>query len=78
MNRGHRRTATVSDPRGQSHLTALGALLGLHRVLGSDGSPAPRGVVFPEQHPDPVRATGLLAAHGVGVAFDRAESGVTA
>ncbi|MFJ6777721.1 saccharopine dehydrogenase [Streptomyces yangpuensis] len=65
-------TATVSDVRGQSHLTAVGALLGLHRVLGTDGAAAPRGVVFPEQHPDPVAAAGRLADHGVRVDIDRA------
>ncbi|WP_374776849.1 saccharopine dehydrogenase [Streptomyces sp. NBC_01310] len=69
---GRSRTATVADPRGQSHLTAVGALLGLHRVLGTDGAPAPEGVVFPEQHPDPVRAVGALAAHGVRVDLDPA------
>ncbi|MET9599281.1 saccharopine dehydrogenase [Streptomyces sp. NPDC006459] len=69
-HRGRTRTATVTDPLGQHHLTAVGAVMGLRRVLGTDGSPAPRGVVFPEQHPDPARALELLAAHGVGLAFD--------
>ncbi|MEU6314975.1 saccharopine dehydrogenase [Streptomyces sp. NPDC047014] len=64
---GRGRTATLTDPRGQSHLTAVGAVLGLRRVLGEDGAPAPEGLVFPEQHPDPLRAAPLLAAHGVGV-----------
>ncbi|KOG57480.1 saccharopine dehydrogenase [Streptomyces virginiae] len=69
-HRGCTRTATVTDPLGQHHLTAVGAVMGLRRVLGTDGSPAPRGVVFPEQHPDPARALELLAAHGVGLVFD--------
>ncbi|MER7341883.1 saccharopine dehydrogenase [Streptomyces sp. NPDC000075] len=64
---GRSRSATVADPHGQSHLTAAGALLGLHRVLGTDGAPAPEGVVFPEQHPDPGAAVALLAARGVRV-----------
>ncbi|MHC5705011.1 saccharopine dehydrogenase family protein [Streptomyces tirandamycinicus] len=62
---GRVRTATVTDPRGQHHLTAVGAVLGLRRVLGTDGSPAPRGPVFPEQHPAPARAVEALAALGV-------------
>ncbi|WP_405977832.1 saccharopine dehydrogenase [Streptomyces sp. NBC_00158] len=64
---GRSRSATVTDPRGQSHLTAVGAVLGLLRVLGTDGAPAPEGVVFPEQHPDPGAAAALLAGHGVRV-----------
>ncbi|MEV7506622.1 saccharopine dehydrogenase [Streptomyces sp. NPDC091201] len=64
---GRTRTATVTDPRGQGHLTAVGAFLGLRRVLGDDGHPAPDGVVFPEQHPDPLRVGALLEAHGVRV-----------
>ncbi|MFD3869257.1 saccharopine dehydrogenase [Streptomyces sp. NPDC058623] len=67
---GRSRTATVADPRGQHHLTAVGAVLGLRRVLGTDGSPAPRGLAFPEQHPDPARALAQLAAHGVEVTVD--------
>ncbi|MFD9453065.1 saccharopine dehydrogenase [Streptomyces sp. NPDC059985] len=67
---GRSRTATVTDPRGQHHLTAVGAVLGLRRVLGTDGSPAPRGLVFPEQHPVPADTLGPLAAHGVEVTFD--------
>ncbi|MFG2876509.1 saccharopine dehydrogenase [Streptomyces sp. NPDC048337] len=66
-HRGRSRSATVTDPRGQGHLTAVGALLGLRRVLGADGSAAPEGVVFPEQHPEPGAAAALLAAHGVRV-----------
>ncbi len=71
---GRSRTATVTDPHGQSHLTAVGALLGLRRVLGTDGAPTAEGVVFPEQHPDPVRATRELAAHGVRVDLAPARS----
>ncbi|MCP2350135.1 saccharopine dehydrogenase [Nonomuraea roseoviolacea] len=52
--------ATVSDPRGQAHLTAVGALAGLSRVLGADGAPAPRGVVFPEMTPRPAQVLDML------------------
>ncbi|MER6946449.1 saccharopine dehydrogenase [Nonomuraea sp. NPDC000554] len=47
------RTATVTDTAGQAHLTAVGGLLGLRRVLGEDGAPPPRGVAFPEMTPVP-------------------------
>ncbi|MEU9418061.1 saccharopine dehydrogenase [Streptomyces sp. NPDC048272] len=67
---GRTRTATVTDPLGQHHLTAVGAVVGLRRVLGTDGSPAPRGLVFPEQHPDPAGAVELLVGHGVDIVFD--------
>ncbi|NLG54785.1 MAG: saccharopine dehydrogenase [Rhodococcus sp.] len=43
------RSVTVIDPAGQAHLTAVGGLLGLRRVLGVDVTPAPPGVSFPEQ-----------------------------
>ncbi|MFI7355879.1 saccharopine dehydrogenase [Streptomyces avidinii] len=76
-HRGRTRTATVTDPLGQHHLTAVGAVVGLRRVLGTDGSPAPRGLVFPEQHPDPARALELLTAHGVGLFFDEHDGVVT-
>ncbi|MGW5875085.1 SDR family NAD(P)-dependent oxidoreductase [Nocardiopsis terrae] len=70
------RTATVTDPAGQSHLTAVGGYLGLLRVLGADGAPAPEGVAFPEQHPDPSAALRTLADHGVRV--DVEQVGATA
>ncbi|MFJ8042696.1 saccharopine dehydrogenase [Kitasatospora sp. NPDC096147] len=58
---------TVTDPAGQAHLTAVGALLGLRRVLGEDGAPAPAGLVFPEQHPRAGEVVGALADLGVAV-----------
>lgn len=74
-HQGRTRTATVTDPSGQHHLTAVGAVLGLRRVLGTDGFPAPRGPVFPEQHPDPGRAVESLAALGVELTADRGAEG---
>ncbi|MFJ6934863.1 saccharopine dehydrogenase [Streptomyces sp. NPDC101132] len=62
---GRTLTATLTDPRGQAHLTAVGALLGLRRILGTDGAPPPSGLAFPEQHPDPASALASLAAEGV-------------
>ncbi|MFE0694401.1 saccharopine dehydrogenase [Streptomyces sp. YPW6] len=70
---GKTRTATVTDARGQHHMTAAGAVLGLRRVLGTDGRPAPGGAVFPEQHPAPGQALEALADLGVEVALDDRE-----
>ncbi|GAU64667.1 hypothetical protein SSP35_01_00020 [Streptomyces sp. NBRC 110611] len=64
---GQRRTATLTDPAGQAHLTALGGLLGLRRVLGEDGAAAPRGVVFPEMTPVPRSVVSELEKAGVEV-----------
>ncbi|WP_414507476.1 saccharopine dehydrogenase [Streptomyces sp. NEAU-L66] len=64
---GERRTATVSDPAGQAHLTAVGGLLGLRRVLGEDGAPVPRGVAFPEMTPAPQDVLAALEKAGVKV-----------
>ncbi|MGW2399911.1 saccharopine dehydrogenase [Kitasatospora sp. NPDC001664] len=58
---------TVTDPLGQAHLTAVGALLGLRRVLGEDGAAAPSGLAFPEQHPLPGGVLAALAELGVVV-----------
>ncbi|WP_446750689.1 saccharopine dehydrogenase [Streptomyces sp. WZ-12] len=64
---GERRTAVVKDAAGQAHLTALGGLLGLRRVLGTDGAEAPRGVVFPEMTPAPQDVVAELEKAGVEV-----------
>ena len=41
--------ALLIDPKGQTHLTALGTVIQLERLLGLDGAPPPNsGVVFPE------------------------------
>lgn len=59
------RTAVISDPQGQAHLTALGGLLGLHTVL-AEGARA--GVSFPpESAPDPVSRLAELESHGVTI-----------
>ncbi|MFP2933543.1 hypothetical protein ACLESO_52060 [Pyxidicoccus sp. 3LG] len=63
--RGHTRIEVV-DPRGQAHLTAVGALLGVERLLGLDGAPSPgAGVWFPEHDPRPEHALETLRACGV-------------
>lgn len=60
------RRTTVSDPRGQAHLTALGVLICAERVLGLDGAPSPPGgLAFPETLIDPAAALARLASFGV-------------
>lgn len=61
----------VVDPKGQAHLTAVGALLGTERLLGLDGAPPPApGVWFPEHDPRPEQALETLRACGVQVRFE--------
>ncbi|PJN36170.1 saccharopine dehydrogenase [Streptomyces sp. CB02959] len=64
---GELRSAVVEDAAGQAHLTALGGLLGLRRVLGADGAKAPTGVVFPEMTPVPQDVVSVLEKAGVEV-----------
>jgi saccharopine dehydrogenase-like NADP-dependent oxidoreductase len=66
-------TAHVCDPSGQAHLTALGALIAVERVLGVDGgAPEPVGVRFPEQHPDLHQALRVLEDGGAQLDFGAA------
>jgi hypothetical protein len=63
-----RRSASASvellDPRGQGHLTALGAACAAERLLGLA---APAGLSFPEQFPQPDVDLDLLRQSGVTV-----------
>jgi hypothetical protein len=63
-----RRSASASvellDPRGQGHLTALGASCAAERLLGLA---APAGLSFPEQFPRPDADLDLLRQSGVTV-----------
>jgi hypothetical protein len=60
--------AAVVDPRGQSHLTAVGAAIALERLLGLDGMPPePSGVRYPEQHPSPSGVVDTLRDHGISI-----------
>jgi len=59
---------TIVDPKGQTHLTALGALLQLDRLLGLDGAQSPDpGVVYPDTEPQIDHGLRLLAQFGVTV-----------
>ncbi|WP_342378611.1 saccharopine dehydrogenase [Myxococcus stipitatus] len=70
--KGHTRIEVV-DPKGQAHLTAVGALLGVERLLGLDGAPPPPpGVWFPEHEPRADETLATLRACGVQVSIDEA------
>jgi hypothetical protein len=63
-----RSRTVLSDPAGQAHLTALGVLIGVERVLGLDGAPSPGpGLALPESTLDPSVATARLRAFGVRI-----------
>ena len=60
--------ATVSDPKGQAHLTAVGALIQLERLLGLDGEPPPLpAIVYPDTAPCINFALQFLVEHGVSI-----------
>lgn len=58
--------ATIVDPQGQTHLTALGALIQLERLMGLDGAPPPApGIVYPDTAPQIDSAFQVLRNFGV-------------
>lgn len=61
---GGSRSAVITDPAGQAHLTALGGYLGLHQVLDSG---AAAGVSFPETRTDISGALAELKFHNVQI-----------
>jgi hypothetical protein len=64
----------LSDPKGQAHLTALGVLIGVERLLGLDGKPPLRaGIAFPEAVIDPDAAVRRLQELGVNIATAQIE-----
>ncbi len=63
-----KRRFVVSDPNGQAHLTALGTLLAIERVLGLDGEPVVTGgVYFPESILSAEHVVARLSASGVQI-----------
>ena len=62
-----RRTVQVVDPDGQTHLTALGAVIQIERLLGRLGPALEAGVHLGEAMPDPGPATALLKSEGVRI-----------
>ncbi|MEM1280331.1 MAG: saccharopine dehydrogenase NADP-binding domain-containing protein [Cyanobacteria bacterium P01_H01_bin.152] len=64
--------ATIAAPQGQTHLTALGALIQLERLLGLDGAPSPApGIIYPDTAPQVDHAIQVLTQFGVDVLSDR-------
>ncbi len=64
----HTRQITILDRKGQAHLTAIGALVAVERILGLDGQPALRpGLALPETAPNEPRLRALLREEEVEV-----------
>lgn len=62
------RVVSVIDPQGQTHMTAIGAVCQIERLLGLAGRAKPRpGVGFPEQTEDLTAAVRALVEMGVEV-----------
>lgn len=61
--------ATLLDPAGQSHLTAIGVVANLERLIGLGCNPLRPGTAVPETSPDGARLLALLAAEGVQVSL---------
>ncbi|QOD82383.1 saccharopine dehydrogenase NADP-binding domain-containing protein [Chromobacterium haemolyticum] len=59
------KTVQLADPLGQSHLTALGAVLQIEHLLGADAPPA--GVYLGEALLDPEQACRQLRGEGVEI-----------
>jgi hypothetical protein len=57
--------ATLLDPAGQSHLTAIGVVANLERLIGLGCTSLRAGIAIPETSPDGARLLTLLAAEGV-------------
>ena len=63
--------AGVVDQKGQTHLTALGALVQVERLLGLDGAPPPgAAIVYPDVAPQIDHATQVLRDFGVAVTMN--------
>jgi hypothetical protein len=60
--------AGISDPLGQTHLTAVATLVQLERLLGLDGAPAPgAGLVYPDTAPQFAAALDVLGDFDIDV-----------
>ena len=64
------RARMVSDPKGQAHLTGLGAALIVQRILEAHADLAPR-LYAPETLLPPADAMAALADHGIEISDDR-------
>ena len=64
------RRVAVGDPLGQTHLTAVAALVQLERLLGLDGAPPPEpGLVYPDTAPRLEAALDVLTDFGIEVSL---------
>ncbi|MEL7069576.1 MAG: saccharopine dehydrogenase [Cyanobacteria bacterium J06581_3] len=64
--------AAVADPQGQTHLTALGALVQLERLLGLDGAlPPTPDVLYPDTNPQLEHVLQVLKQFGVEVSIEK-------
>lgn len=60
----------IHDPQGQTHLTAVGTLIQLERLMGWDGAPAPEpGFHYPDSAPQITWALDRLKLLGIEVDF---------
>lgn len=59
------RTLLLTDPAGQTHLTALGTVLQIERLLGLEQPPPAPGVYLGENLLDPCQTKAQLQAEGV-------------
>jgi short subunit dehydrogenase-like uncharacterized protein len=66
---GQTRRASIVDAKGQAHLTALGVVANLERVLGLGRTPLRPGLAVPETAPDGDRLVQLLRSEGVEIAL---------
>jgi saccharopine dehydrogenase-like NADP-dependent oxidoreductase len=62
--------ASLLDPQGQAHLTALGSLLAIEAIAGLGRTPLRPGIAVPETAPDAARLIAVLAAEGVDLRFE--------
>jgi hypothetical protein len=63
--------AAIVDPLGQTHLTAVGALIQLERLLGLDGAPPPApGIIYPDTAPQITSALDVFHKFGVTITMD--------
>lgn len=63
--------ATVLAPKGQTHLTAVGAAIQLDRLLGLDGALAPSpSIIFPDTAPQTSHALKVLRSAGIEVKLE--------
>ena len=63
--------ATVLAPKGQTHLTAVGAAIQLDRLLGLDGAlPPSPSIIFPDTDPQTSHALKVLRSSGIEVRLE--------